>query len=98
MPSLAVLRKTEWSEEFESLMRNRMIQGAFRYGRLRHPGKPQFDRVSSAISRLEKYRQDGNTECLVDVANMMLLEFVEGDHPDKHFASVDDGEHVDVEE
>ena len=94
--SIAALRRTEWSAEFESLMRNRMVQGAFRYGRLGAKGKPHYDRLMEIRRRLERYEDTGNLECLVDAANVALLEFVEGRHPDRHFASVDDGEHAGV--
>jgi len=96
MPPLSELRRTEWSPEFERLMRNRLVMGAFRYGRLHAEGKPAYDRVSGALKRLELYRQTGNLECLVDVANMMLLEFEEGDHPGRHFRAADDGVHVEA--
>lgn len=66
-------------------MRNRMIQGAFRYGPLGSPGKPQWDRIEYAGRKLQLYKETGNCEYLVDVANLMLLEFVEGYHPNKHF-------------
>lgn len=91
------LYKTEWSSEFESLMRNRLIMGAFRYGRINHnrkANKPKYDRVESMIKRLQKYQETGNKEYLVDVANLSLLEFVECHHPKEHFTSIDDGEHV----
>jgi hypothetical protein len=94
VPSLESLRSSEWSREFETLMRNRLVMGALRYGLLMATGKPKYDRIDSAIKRLRKYQDTGNDEHLVDVANMMLLEFVEGCHPTKHFSSVDDGEHV----
>ena len=71
-------------------MRNRMIMGALRYGLLGAPGKPQYDRIASIIKRLKFYTEDGNTEHLVDAANLCLCEFVEGTHPLKHFGSVDD--------
>lgn len=93
-PSLDVLERTEWSPRFERLMRNRLILGAMRYAPLHQPNTPQFDRVSSAIRRLQHYAQTGNTELLVDVANLCLVEFEEGIHPLKHWAAVDDGEHV----
>lgn len=32
--TLEELRESEWSEEFEKFMRNRLIMGAIRYGRL----------------------------------------------------------------
>jgi len=88
------LKRTEWSVDFETLMRNRLIIGAFRYGRIGVKNKPKYDRVSSMISRLNKYKETWNKEFLVDVANLCLLEFVECNHPKAHFDSIDDGEHV----
>lgn len=96
MPSLADLRRTEWSEEFERLMRNRLVMGAFRYGPLRSEGKPQYDRLASARKRLSIYERTGNLEHLVDVANLMLCEFEEGDHPRRHLRAVDDGHHAEA--
>lgn len=96
MPPLSELRRTEWSEQFEELMRARLVMGAFRYGRLRAMGKPQYDRIASARNRLFLFEQTGNLECLVDVANLMLCEFEEGDHPRRHLKSVDDGHHAEA--
>lgn len=92
--SVDELRRTEWDSEFESLMRNRLIMGALRYGRMREKGKPRYDRIGSCIKRLLRYEETGNKELLVDVANLCLLEFVECYHPNAHFEAVDDGEHV----
>ena len=94
--SIEELSRTEWSAEFETLMRNRLIQGALRYGVLNDPSKPQWDRVSDMKKRLDLYSEDGNTEHLVDVANLALLEFEEGIHPLKHFSSNDDLIHTKV--
>jgi len=77
-PSLEELRRTEWSPEFEALMRRRLIMGALRYGRLGELGKPQWRRVSNMIERLRYYERSRNTEALVDVANLALCEYVEG--------------------
>jgi hypothetical protein len=90
------LKESEWSEHFEQLMRNRLIMGAMRYGRIGVPGKPQYDRIESIIKRLSKYRDSGNKEFLVDAANLCLLEFVECHHSKAHFHSIDDGEHAKV--
>lgn len=90
------LRASEWSPEFERLMRNRLMMGALRYGRLGAEGKPQYDRIASAVKRLQQYDRTGNQELLVDAANLCLVEFVEGRHPTRHFHAVDDGEHVEV--
>lgn len=93
--ALADLRETEWSPKFERLMRNRLIMGSFRYQRFEVKRKSfDYDCAHEAVVRIERYKQDGNTEHLVDAANMLLLEFEFGRHPRKHFASIDDGEHA----
>lgn len=94
--SLEELQVTEWSPEFEQLMRNRLIMGALRYGRLGVEGKSQYDRVTRINQCIIEYRHTGNLECLVDISNLALVEFVEGRHPCRHFHSVDDGEHARV--
>jgi len=90
------LRESEWSPQFEKLMRNRLIMGSFRYQPFSEKrSKPwNYDMAGEAIKRVEKYKADGNTEHLVDAANMCLLEFEFGSHPKKHFASIDDGDHA----
>lgn len=85
---------TQWSPEFERLMRNRLLVGAYRYGPIAKYGKPPYDRVPACLKRLRQYQQTGNTELLVDVANLCLLEYVEGRHPLKHWHATDDTEHV----
>jgi len=90
------LRKTEWSDEFENLMRNRLLMGAFRYGKIREQNKPNYMRMQSAERRMKLYEETGNDELLVDIANLCLLEFMVGKHPKKHFNSIDDGEHAEI--
>jgi hypothetical protein len=93
VPDDAVLRHSEWSDAFEQAMRARLVLGAFRYGRLHAPGKKQYDRTGGVVAKIEEYNRTGNLESLVDAANGCLLEFEEGCHPRRHFASVDDGKH-----
>lgn len=94
--TLVELEASEWSPKFERLMRNRLIMGALRYGKLGAPGKPNYDRCKSILKRLMTYRVTGNQELLVDIANLCLVEFVDGKHPMRHWHSVDDGMHVEV--
>jgi len=70
--------------------------GAMRYGRMRAKGKPQYDRIGRIIRDAEEYRRTGNDELLVDIANIAMLEFEEGVHPNKHFEAVDGGTHTEV--
>lgn len=87
---------SEWSPIFEKLMRSRLIMGALRYGKINEPNKPIYDRVASMQKRLSLYEETGNKECLVDVANLCMLEFVECHHPNANFTMIDDGEHVTI--
>ena len=84
------LANTEWSSEFERLMRNRLIMGSFRYGKFGSAGKGSFDSITSAIHRLRAFQSTGNLEHLVDAANLCLVEYVAGQHPLRHFNSIDD--------
>lgn len=88
------LWKTEWSSDFEELQRHRLVMGALRYGKLNAPGKKQWDRIPDMIARLKRYKDTHNLEHLVDVANLCLLEFEEGKHPDRHFKAQDDTKHT----
>jgi hypothetical protein len=88
------LKQSEWSTEFEKLMRNRLVMGALRYGKLGIKDKPQYDRVGSIIKRMKNYAESGNKEILVDVANLCLCEFEECNHPNQHFHAMDDSEHT----
>lgn len=88
--NIEALYDSEWSSEFEQLMRNRLVMGALRYGRIRKHGggKRGYNRLAGARKRLSQYEQTGNLECLVDAANMLLLEYVEGDHPNRHMDAI----------
>jgi len=83
---LEELRESEWSSHFEKLQRARLIMGAFRYGRLGAAGKPPWDRITRIQWDVARYQATGNLEHLVDAANHCMLEFVEGRHPNRHFA------------
>ena len=93
MPSLEELKESEWDSAFESLMRNRLIMGAFRYG-LFKDGARGYDRLTSIRQRLDLFESTGNGEHLVDVANLALMIYHYKDHTKFHFKSVDDGIHA----
>ena len=97
---LEALKKSEWSPEFEKLMRNRLLMGSIRYGKMGHgsipKGKPKYGRINSIRKRLGLYEETGNAEYLVDIANFALLLFEERQHPNFHFNSIDDGIHDEI--
>ena len=77
---LVRLISEEWSDEFEKLMRNRLLMGAFRYGLLGKENRPRYDRIGSIRKRIDAYEDDGNLEHLVDIANLCLCLFIENKH------------------
>ena len=76
-------------------MRNRLVMGAFRYGLFRAQLQEgiRYDSLSSIQRHLEAYRESGNLEHLVDIANLCLVEFTVPAHPTAHFSPIDDGDH-----
>lgn len=64
--------------DFETFMRNRLVQGALRYGLLNAPGKRKYDRSGSIRRRVSLFVRTGNAEHLVDIANLCLCQYVEG--------------------
>jgi hypothetical protein len=87
--SLDSLRKSESAmlAELDALCLNRFVCGAFRYGKLCARGKPQYERVTDVIRRLREYSETGDVENLIDVINLVRLEFLEGEHPNRHFGN-----------
>jgi len=87
---LTDLLQTQWSSEFERLIRNRLLAGSYRYGKMNQDGKPTYNCADSIIKRMKQYKQDGNLEWLADCAALLFIEFVEGEHPRRHWRSIDD--------
>jgi hypothetical protein len=75
---------TEFSEYFIELMRNRMAVSYFKYGMVAEAVK-RVDMIASLKTRLQKYLETGNTEWLVDVGNIAMIEFMAPQHPHAHF-------------
>lgn len=91
----ASLQNSEWSVEFERLMRNRLIMGALRYGTFAEKGEDakkgkHWDLQTPIVAKLKKYEETGNTEYFVDIANYCMLAFLFDNHPNKHFSALDD--------
>ena len=89
---IETLKRSELDFSVIELMRNRLIMGAFRYGKVGAKDKPAYDRVSSIRRRLSLYEQEGNLEHLIDIMNECYLDFVEPTHPKAHWDPSDDSE------
>lgn len=66
-------------EELWDLCHIRTVMGAFRYGLLHDPEKPNYDRTASILKRLALFDRDRNAEHLVDAINIIMLEHAEGE-------------------
>ena len=92
VPDIEEIKKLSFGNDFVNLMDNRMVMGFFRYGN-RHNRKIPLDNIASVIRRIKLYQETGNTELLLDAANMLRMEFDIPQHPNAHFHAQDDGEH-----
>ena len=81
----------EYNKFFLQGMLNRMAVSYHKYGMMKDAGK-RIDQVKSLKVRLDKYIETGNTEWLIDVANMAMIEFTHSQHPHGHFRATDSDE------
>jgi len=86
--------KTEFSERFVGLMKNRMVTSYYKYGSLKDNARKElgFNPIKDLEKRLELYKETGNTEWLVDVANFAMIEFMYPIHEKAHFRPTDSSE------
>lgn len=76
---------SEFSKRFLQGMLNRMGVSFYKYGKVREAYPHKVDAISSLEDRLARYKEDGNTEWLMDVANFAMIEFMYPAHPKAHF-------------
>jgi hypothetical protein len=85
--------KTEYSENFDNLRKDRMMVSYYKYGPLQENYKNNYIKaIESLEKRLRMYKNTGNTEFLCDIANFAMIEFMCPQHPLAHFKELDDGE------
>ena len=100
MAKIDKILETEFSGEFISLMKNRMVASFCKYGPVaENCGRKEqtIDEIKSLKKRLELYEKTGNTEWLVDVANFAMIEFMFPRHEKAHFKATDSDESPGVE-
>lgn len=83
---------TEFSPTFVQGMANRMIVSYAKYGAVADAYPDRVDAVASLKKRLERYEADGNTEWLMDIGNLAMIEFMRPRHPKAHFRATDSQE------
>lgn len=81
----------QWSEEFIRKMQARMFIGFYRYGDTkRYAESKEYDIVKTIEKYLAFYREDGNLEHIVNIANYCQIEFMYPQHPLAHFDSIEE--------
>lgn len=70
--------KTEYSLKFDELRKKAMITSYHKYGPMKenYDTYKCMDSIGNIEKRLQKYKETGNTEFLVDVANFAMIEFM----------------------
>jgi hypothetical protein len=77
--------------EAVQMMANRMAVSEEKYGSI-DDNYPAANALATLHQRLAKYAETGNTEWLLDVANMALIEHLRPSVPEAHFRATDSDE------
>lgn len=80
---------SEYSTEFLQGMVDRMGMSFFKYGLVSDAYPIHVDAIDSLMKRLRKYRETGNTEWLLDVANFAMIEAMCPAHDNAHYEAQD---------
>jgi hypothetical protein len=81
--------ETEFSLRFAQGMADRMALSYCKYGAVAEAYPAKVDALGSLELRLAKYRETGNTEFLMDVANFAMIEFMHPRHERAFFKATD---------
>ena len=76
--------KKEYSEEFDKLRKNRVEVSYYKYGSAADNFGSDLhlvDAIKSHDKCLEKYKNTGNIEYLLDAANYLMFEYMYPQHP-----------------
>lgn len=86
---LTARHASQVSCEFLRGMASRMAMSMEKYGDVH---QSNIDGVKCCEKRIEKYRETGNTEYLMDAANFLMIEFMKPRRQDAHFRATDSAE------
>lgn len=97
-PETKSFNELKFTERFSELdlmckCNNRMIMGAYRYGKLYSKEKVLYLSIEDLKLRLQLYIDTGNMEHLIDLINYAKLAFMFCIHPNSHFKFTDDKIH-----
>lgn len=80
---------TEYSLAFLRGMLNRMSVSWHKYGNVSDAYPDKVSALDSLQQRLDKYRETGNTEFLIDAGNFAMIEFMHPALKDAFFKATD---------
>lgn len=82
--------KSEYSKEFDEKRKRSMITSYYKYGKaaLNYPNN--VDAIASLEQRLNLYKQTGNMDYLIDIANFAMLEFMFPRKKDSFYKAIAD--------
>lgn len=83
---------SEFAHSFIQGMLHRMGMSYHKYGKLSDAYPNKVNAIASLQIRLDKYKETGNKEFLMDAANFAMIEFMHPLHPRAHFRSTDSNE------
>lgn len=81
--------KRDFSDSFVSKMKNRVVVSHYKYGWMKDTYPELADAVACLEQRLAMYKETGNLENLVDLANFAMIEYMYPRHPAAHFQGTD---------
>ena len=85
--------KTEYSERFDELRKNRVEVSFYKYGSAKRNFGEHFTCATDDLMLcLEKYKETHNTEYLCDVANYAMFEFMYPQYTNAFFKPTDSSE------
>lgn len=67
--------ESEFSYEFMQGMADRLSMSFFKYGLMGRAYPKLVNALASLQRRIDRYKETGNTEFLIDAANFALIEF-----------------------
>lgn len=88
------IKKSEYSEEFDNLRKNRVAVSYYKYGSARDNfGGGRVDAIKTAEMCIDAFKKDHNTEHLIDAANYLMFRFMYP-YDGETFSSTDSNESV----
>lgn len=83
----------EYSERFDELRKNRVQTSYYKYGSARKNfSTGNVNALETMKLCVEKYKETGNTEFLVDAGNYLMFEFMYPQHEKAYFRATDSSE------